>query len=151
VHPFLARARSKRVGYIIVSTDRGLCGGLNSTCSASCSATCASGSEQGVEIDLALHRQKARSSSAALNIVRLGHPPRRQAAGRRADRRIKVMLDAYSAGDRPLFLAYNDFVNTMTQKPRSTSCCRCRPSRRRCSTTGTTSTSRTPKSVLDAC
>ena len=67
---------------------------------------------------------------------------------------IKVMLDALPRRqDRPLFLVYNDFVNTMTPEARrATSCCRCRAvgRRRSAGTTGTTSTSPTRQTVLDA-
>ncbi len=40
---------------------------------------------------------------------------------------VKVMLDAYVAGEiDAIYIAYNHFVNTMKQEPRSNSCCRCR-------------------------
>lgn len=122
VHPFMAaREQVKRVGYLIVSTDRGLCGGLNSQMFRRLLADIRGWQEKGVEVDVACVGQKASVFFRRLkvnmlgNVTHLGEKPElAQLVGV-----IKVMLDGYSAGnlDR-VFVCYNDFINTMTQKPR---------------------------------
>lgn len=119
-HPFLnERAEVKRVGYIIISTDRGLCGGLNSNLFRKLLVEIRAWQEKKVEVDIVAIGTKANSFFRRLKVnligsaTHLGERPKiEQLIGV-----IKVMLDAYTAGrvDR-LTLAYNDFVNTMTQK-----------------------------------
>ena len=121
VHPFLAeRNEVKRVGYIIISTDRGLCGGLNSGMFRRILVDMRGWQEKGVEVDVVCIGQKASAFfrrlkvHMAASVTHLGEQVRvEQLVGV-----IKVMLDSYEAGnlDR-VFLCYNDFVNTMTQKP----------------------------------
>ena len=122
VHPFMAaREQVKRVGYLIVSTDRGLCGGLNSQMFRRVLADIRGWQEKGVEVDVVCVGQKASAFFRRLkvnmlgNVTHLGEKPElAQLVGV-----IKVMLDGYSSGslDR-VFVCYNDFINTMTQKPR---------------------------------
>ena len=122
VHPFLAeRAQVKRVGYLVVSTDRGLAGGLNSVLFRKLLADMREWQAKGVEIDVVTIGQKATVFFRRLQVNLVGsvthlgdRPELSQLVGV-----IKVMLDGYSAGtlDR-VFVAYNDFVNTMSQKPR---------------------------------
>jgi F-type H+-transporting ATPase subunit gamma len=119
-HPFMVeRSEIKRVGFVIVSTDRGLCGGLNTNLFRSLLAQIRSWQDQGVEVDMVCIGQKATSYFRRLkvnmvgSVTHLGEKPQ-------VDKLvgvIKVMLDAYTEGkiDR-LSLVYNDFVNTMTQK-----------------------------------
>jgi len=120
-HPFLLeRSEIKRVGYIVVSTDRGLCGGLNSNLFRKLLGEIRQWQEKGVEIDVVAIGTKANAFFKRLkvnlvgSVAHLGERPHiEQLIGV-----IKVMLDAYS--DKridQLTLAYNDFVNTMTQKP----------------------------------
>jgi F-type H+-transporting ATPase subunit gamma len=120
-HPFLsARENVKRVGYIVVSTDRGLCGGLNSNLFRKLLAEIREWNEKNVEVDIVAIGTKANVFFKRLkvNLVgsasHLGEKPKIE----KLIGVIKIMLDNYSAGriDR-LTLAYNDFVNTMTQKP----------------------------------
>jgi F-type H+-transporting ATPase subunit gamma len=121
-HPFLIqRDNVARVGYIVVSTDRGLCGGLNSNLFRRLLPAIAEWQKQGVQVDVVAIGQKAVSFFRRLNginlvgsVTHLGEKPKlEQLVGV-----IKVMMDSYTANglDR-VFLAYNDFVNTMTQKP----------------------------------
>ena len=119
-HPYLEEREVKRVGYIIVSTDRGLCGGLNANLFRLMLRQLRDWDEQGVGIDLCAIGRKAggffRRFSAKLRAQtsELGDaPPLQELIGT-----VKVMLDAYTEGeiDR-LYLASNDFVNTMTQRP----------------------------------
>ena len=119
-HPFMVtRETVKRVGYIVVSTDRGLCGGLNANLFRKLLAEIRDQQAKGVEIDIVTIGSKASAFFRRLkvnvvgSVTHLGERPQiSQLIGV-----IKVMLDAYSAGrvDR-VNLAYNDFVNTMTQK-----------------------------------
>ena len=120
-HPFLVeRSEIKRVGYIVVSTDRGLCGGLNSNLFRKLLGEIRQWQEKGVEVDVVAIGTKANAFFKRLkvnlvaSVAHLGERPHiEQLIGV-----IKVMLDAYS--DKKidqLTLAYNDFVNTMTQKP----------------------------------
>lgn len=121
VHPFMAeRADIKRIGYIVVSTDRGLCGGLNSQMFRRILADMREWQGKGVEIDIVCVGQKASTFFRRLKVNMLGsvthlgeQPQVEQLIGV-----IKVMLDGFEAGnlDR-VFLCYNDFINTMSQKP----------------------------------
>lgn len=119
-HDFMVQRDVKRVGFILVSSDRGLCGGLNINVFKAAIKSMKTWSDQGVQIDLCLIGAKASAffKSFGGNIVAatrdLGEAPNiADLIGS-----VKVMLDAYSAGriDR-LFLVSNDFVNTMTQTP----------------------------------
>jgi len=121
-HPFLTQRDSiARVGYIVVSTDRGLCGGLNSNLFRRLLPAIAEWRKQGVEVDVVAVGQKAISFFRRIkgvnligSVSHLGEKPKlEQLVGV-----IKVMMDVYTSNglDR-VFLAYNDFVNTMTQKP----------------------------------
>jgi F-type H+-transporting ATPase subunit gamma len=121
VHPFMVERKDvKRIGYIIVSTDRGLCGGLNSQMFRRILADMRVWQEKGVEIDLVCVGQKAATFFRRLkvnmlaSVTHLGEQPHvDQLIGV-----IKVMLDGFEAGniDR-VFLCYNDFINTMAQRP----------------------------------
>jgi len=121
VHPFMVERKDvKRVGYIIVSTDRGLCGGLNSQMFRRILADMRVWQKKGVEIDLVCVGQKAATFFRRLkvnmlaSVTHLGEQPHvDQLIGV-----IKVMLDGFEAGniDR-VFLCYNDFINTMAQRP----------------------------------
>ena len=119
-HPFLVeRPNVARVAYIVVSTDRGLCGGLNSNLFRKLLPAVQAWQEQGVAVDVVAIGQKAQQFFRRLkgvnlvgSVTHLGERPKlEQLIGV-----IKVVLDAYQANglDR-VFLAYNDFVNTMTQ------------------------------------
>jgi len=119
-HPFTVERSVKRVGYIVVSTDRGLCGGLNINLFRTALNDMSQWNEQNVEMDFAVIGNKALGffKRIGANIVseasNLGDKPEvTDLIGA-----VKVMLDAYDEEkiDR-LFLLHNEFVNTMTQKP----------------------------------
>ncbi len=119
-HLYLQEREAKRVGYIVVSSDRGLCGGLNINLFKAAILDAKRWQEAGVEVELCLIGNKAASffRSVGGNIVAavggLGDEPTvEQLIGS-----VKVMLDAYESGsiDR-LFIVNNEFVNTMTQDP----------------------------------
>ena len=119
-HPFMVdRSEVKRIGYIVISTDRGLCGGLNSQLFRRILADMREWQGKGVEIDVVCIGQKAATFFRRLkvnmtgSVTHLGEKPNvDQLVGV-----IKVMLDGFSTSklDR-VFLCYNDFINTMTQK-----------------------------------
>ena len=120
VHPYMVQRQDvKRVGYIVISTDRGLCGGLNSNLFRKLIGEIRKWQEQGVEVDIVAVGQKANTFFRRLkvnmvaSVTHMGEKPQlEQLIGV-----IRVMLDAYEAGtlDR-VNVAYNDFVNTMVQK-----------------------------------
>jgi F-type H+-transporting ATPase subunit gamma len=119
-HPYLQdREETKRVGYIIISSDRGLCGGLNNNLFKSVLKDIRAKSDKGMEVDGCTLGQKASSFFKRLpvNLVsqtaQLGDAPRaHDLVGT-----VKVMLDAYNEGRiDSLYLVYNEFVNTMTQE-----------------------------------
>ena len=119
-HPFLEEREVKRVGYIVISTDRGLCGGLNSNEFKKVALDIKAWKEKGVSAEFA-----TLGSKAAGFFQRFGGQVLAKKAGL-GDKPsiqdiigpVKVMLDAFSEGkiDR-LFLVYNKFVNTMKQEP----------------------------------
>ena len=119
-HPWLIEREINRVGYIVISTDRGLCGGLNVNLFKCVIGELQQWQEQNVEVDLALVGAKAVQFFRRLggNVVgtatHLGDKPHvNDLIGA-----IKIMLDSYSDGnvDR-VFLVHNEFINTMSQKP----------------------------------
>jgi len=120
-HAYLSeREQVKRVGYVVVSTDRGLCGGLNTNMFKKAVGEMADWSEQGVEIDICAIGKKALgffhrfNANIVAQTDHLGDSPSIEVL----IGAVKVMLDAYDEGriDR-LYLVYNEFVNTMTQSP----------------------------------
>ena len=119
-HLYLDEREVKRVGYIVVSTDRGLCGGLNANLFKKVVAELGTHHGNGIEVDLAVIGSKAIGffKNFGGNVV--------ATAGQVGDKptvadligSVKVMMDAYEDGkiDR-LHVVFNHFVNTMTQKP----------------------------------
>ncbi len=119
-HPFLIERDVKRVGFIVVTTDRGLCGGLNINLFKELLSHMKTWNDKGIDVDLCLIGSKAVSffkrygGAVKGSVTHLGDRPKiADLIGT-----IKIMLDSYSDGniDR-LFLANNEFVNTMSQSP----------------------------------
>ena len=118
-HPFLVQRPVKRIGYIVMSTDKGLCGGLNVNEFRKLLPELRRHQEQGVEVDLCLIGAKAVQFFRRLKVnvvataTHLGENPHiKDLIGA-----VGVMLDAYREGRiDQLFLIYNDFINTMSQK-----------------------------------
>jgi F-type H+-transporting ATPase subunit gamma len=119
-HPFLHERDVKGVGIIVVSTDRGLAGGLNANTFKQTLMLMREWQGKGASVSLCLIGSKALAFFRRLdvkilaNVCNLGDRPHiRDLIGT-----VKVMLDAYRNGeiDR-LFLINAQFVNTMTQKP----------------------------------
>jgi len=119
-HMYMQQRDVKRVGFLVVSTDRGLCGGLNINLFKRTVKSMKEWADQGVGIELSLIGAKAAAffnsygGNVTAAIRDVGETPTL------ADLigGVKTMLDAYEDGriDR-LFLVSNQFVNTMTQTP----------------------------------
>ncbi|MCL7461432.1 F0F1 ATP synthase subunit gamma [Pseudomonas sp. NW5] len=119
-HPYMVERPVKRVGYILVSSDRGLCGGLNINLFKALIKNMKDWRDAGVEADFCVIGSKGASffRSYGGNVIaavsHLGEAPSvTDLVGS-----VKVMLDRFDEGklDR-LYVASNQFVNTMTQKP----------------------------------
>jgi len=119
-HPYLVERDAKRVGLIVISTDRGLCGGLNINLFKRAVASMKEWRDHNLEVEVAVIGTKAMGFFKRMggNVVsensHLGDTPKiEELIGS-----VKVMLDAFDEGslDR-LYLANNVFVNTMTQQP----------------------------------
>jgi F-type H+-transporting ATPase subunit gamma len=119
-HPFLHEREAKRVGYIVVTSDSGLCGGLNINLFKSAIADMRDWEDKNIDIDVCAIGKKGIGFFSGLggNVVsevsQIGDKPGlSDLIGP-----VKVMLDAYIDGkiDR-LYLVYNRFVNSLTQKP----------------------------------
>ncbi|MDO7596679.1 MAG: F0F1 ATP synthase subunit gamma [Pseudomonadota bacterium] len=113
------RAETKRVGYIVVSSDRGLCGGLNNNLFKTALSEIKTKIDKGLEVDVCTIGKKATSYFGRLPVnltgqaVQLGDAPRPHVL----IGAVKVMLDAYENGSiDSLYLVFNEFVNTMTQE-----------------------------------
>lgn len=119
-HPFLTEREVKRVGHIVISTDRGLCGGLNANLFKTMIGEIAKWQDENIAVDMALVGAKAvaffrRMGGSVLGTAtHLGDKPGiDDLIGS-----IKIMLDAYSDGkiDR-LYLVHNEYVSALSQKP----------------------------------
>ena len=119
-HEYMVTRDVKRVGYIVVSTDRGLCGGLNNNLFKRTVADMKGWHDQSIEIDLCVVGNKAATffRNYGGNVV--------AAMGHLGDRPniadmiggVKVMLDSFEDGRIDhLLVCYNRYVNTMSQTP----------------------------------
>ncbi|WP_025822774.1 F0F1 ATP synthase subunit gamma [Shewanella marina] len=119
-HPYLEVREAKRVGYIVVSTDRGLCGGLNVNLFKKVIADVKNWREQGAEVQFcpigarSVQFFKSFGGDVAASASGLGDAP----ALTDLIGTVRVMLEAYNEGklDR-LYVVFNKFVNTMAQTP----------------------------------
>ncbi|HIP52408.1 MAG TPA: F0F1 ATP synthase subunit gamma [Chromatiales bacterium] len=120
-HSFMMTEREeKRVAYIVISSDRGLCGGLNSNLFRMLLKEMEAKHQAGIEIDFCIIGSKALGffrrfgGKVLAHATHLGDTPRLEdLIGT-----VKVTLDAYEAGEIDhIYIAYNRFVNTMTQQP----------------------------------
>ena len=120
-HPFMVEREAKAVGFIVITTDRGLCGGLNVNLFKATLAAMREWQNQGKQVSMCLIGSKGVQFFRRLGglqtlatVTHLGDRPHvADLIGT-----VKVMLDQYQEGklDR-LFLVHNEFVNTMSQKP----------------------------------
>lgn len=120
-HAYMQEREVKRVGIIVVSTDRGLCGGLNTNLFKKTIKTMKSYDEQGVALDLCTVGAKAGGffSSLGANVTAsvkdLGEAP----TASDLIGAVKVILDAFTEGEiDKVYLVSNEFINTMVQTPK---------------------------------
>lgn len=119
-HSFLVKREVKRVGIIVISSDRGLCGGLNSNLFRKTLTQLSQWDKANIDVDVCTIGSKAAGffgnlkTNMAGQVSKLGDTPHLQdIVGI-----IKIMLDAYEQGTiDELYVVYNEFVNTMTQRP----------------------------------
>lgn len=119
-HSFLVKREVKRVGIIVISSDRGLCGGLNANLFRKTLTQLAQWDKANIDVDVCTIGTKAAGffSNLKTNMVgqvsKLGDTPHLEdIVGI-----IKIMLDAYEQGTiDELYVINNEFVNTMTQRP----------------------------------
>ena len=120
-HPYLLpREQVSRVGYLIVSTDRGLCGGLNVNLFKAAVMEMRKGSQQGIGLDVSVVGSKGMAFFKRLGATIVAEASHLGDAPHVEDLvgTVKVMLDAYNHGKiDKLVLGYNTFINTMTQRP----------------------------------
>ncbi len=119
-HVYMKYRPVKRVGFIVISSDRGLCGGLNVNLFKAVVRAMKGWHEQDAQADICSIGAKGASffnnygGNVVASVRGIGDKPTvRDVIGA-----VKVMLDSYINGtiDR-LYLVSNEFVNTMTQKP----------------------------------
>ncbi|MCA0402405.1 MAG: F0F1 ATP synthase subunit gamma [Proteobacteria bacterium] len=119
-HPFMSERPVKRVGIIVVTSDRGLCGGLNANLLRETLKVMKQWQQEGKEIALGVVGRKGQAffkrvgGQAIASVDNLGDKPSiKDLFGI-----VKTMLDAFDNGEiDALHVVYNEFVNTMTQKP----------------------------------
>lgn len=119
-HPFMIDRETKRIGLIVVTSDRGLCGGLNANLLRETLRNMKQWQDKGKEIDLCVVGRKGQAffkrvgGRVLASVDQLGDKPKiNDLIGV-----VKVMIDAFYKGEiDALHIVYNEFVNTMTQKP----------------------------------
>lgn len=120
-HPYLQVREVRRAGFVIVTTDKGLCGGLNSNLLKTALQQFQACKDKDINIQLAVIGAKGEAFFKRVggNIVAHAHhlgdaPQLQDLIGV-----IKVLLDAYKQGELDsLTIIYNEFINTMIQKPK---------------------------------
>ncbi len=119
-HPYMEKREIKRAGYIVVTTDRGLCGGLNSNLLKTTIKAIKQEIDRGVEVDLCLIGNKAMSFFKRIGGNVIAHKRDLGDAPSITDLIgvVKVMLDAYlEKRIDALYICSNEFVSTMRQDP----------------------------------
>ncbi|MCO5400819.1 F0F1 ATP synthase subunit gamma [Ralstonia soli] len=119
-HPFMVERDVKRAGLIVVTTDKGLCGGLNTNVLRAVTNQLRDLQNKGVETQATAIGTKGTQflgrvgAKVVSNVVHLGDTPHLE----KLIGAIKVQLDAFTAGEiDAVYLAYTRFINTMRQEP----------------------------------
>ena len=119
-HPYMQSNDAKTVGLIVVTTDKGLCGGLNSNLLRAVTSKIRELQEAGKTVEIVAIGSKGlgfmnRMGARVLaNSVGLGDTPHLDAL----IGPVKILLDRYVAGElSEITLCYNKFINTMRQEP----------------------------------
>jgi len=120
VHPFMKAHDSKEVGFIVVTTDKGLCGGLNTNVLRSVTQKIRDLQAQGVRTRAVAIGNKGLgflnrvNSNVVAHVTQLGDTPHME----KLIGPVKVLLDAYANGElSAVYLCYTRFINTMKQEP----------------------------------
>ena len=121
VHPFMLPGQGgKKVGFIVVSTDKGLCGGLNTNVLRAVTNKLKELEGQGVKADVVAIGNKAAGffnrigANVVAQVVGMGDTPHME----KLIGPVKVLLDAYVAGElSAVYLCFTRFINTMKQEP----------------------------------
>lgn len=119
-HHYLDEREVKRVGYIIVSTDRGLCGGLNINVFKKALQESKQWADQNIGVDFCLVGAKAAAffNSVGGNVLASVRDLGEEPSIASLIGSVKVMLDAFAEGKiDKLYIVGSEFVNTMTQSP----------------------------------
>jgi F-type H+-transporting ATPase subunit gamma len=118
---FLVKRDVKRAGLIIVSTDKGLCGGLNTNILRTVTSKLRDLEKAGVEVDVTAFGNKGFAfmnrigARVVSHLTQMGDTPHLE----KLIGPVKVQLDAYAEGRvDAVYIAYTDFINTMKQEPR---------------------------------
>lgn len=119
-HPFMVKRDIKRAGLIVVTTDKGLCGGLNTNVLRAVTNQLRELQGKGVETQATAIGTKGMQflgrigAKVVSNVVHLGDTPHLE----KLIGAIKVQLDAFTAGQiDAVYIAYTRFINTMKQEP----------------------------------
>ena len=120
-HPFLTKRETvKAAGVVLITTDKGLCGGLNTNVLRLITGKLRELSNAGAQVQITAIGNKGLGFMQRINakvvsqLVQLGDTPHLE----KLIGPLKVQLDAYAAGEIDvLYLAYNRFINTMKQEP----------------------------------
>ncbi|KHK55407.1 ATP F0F1 synthase subunit gamma [Ralstonia sp. A12] len=119
-HPFMVARDIKRAGLIVVTTDKGLCGGLNTNVLRAVTNQLREQQGKGIETQTTAIGTKGMQflgrigAKVVSNVVHLGDTPHLE----KLIGAIKVQLDAFNAGEiDAVYLAYTRFINTMKQEP----------------------------------
>jgi len=119
-HPFMVARDIKRAGLIVVTTDKGLCGGLNTNVLRAVTNQLREQQGKGIETQATAIGTKGMQflgrigAKVVSNVVHLGDTPHLE----KLIGAIKVQLDAFNAGEiDAVYLAYTRFINTMKQEP----------------------------------
>ena len=121
VHPFMIAGNGgKKVGFIVVSTDKGLCGGLNTNVLRAVTNKLRELDGQGIKADVVTIGNKSTGffnrigANVVANVVGLGDTPHLE----KLIGPVKVLLDAYTSGElSAVYLCFTRFINTMRQEP----------------------------------
>jgi F-type H+-transporting ATPase subunit gamma len=120
VHPFMKTVDSKEVGFIVVTTDKGLCGGLNTNVLRAVTQKIRDLQGQGVRTRAVAIGNKGLGflsrvgANVVAHVTQLGDTPHMD----KLIGPVKVLLDAYANGElSAVYLCYTRFINTMKQEP----------------------------------
>ena len=118
-HPFMVKNEGKATGFVVVTTDKGLCGGLNTNVLRATTIKIKEAQAQGLGVRTVaignkgfgfLNRVGAKVVSHAIGLGDTAHMERLIGP-------VKVLLDAYEAGEiNAVFICYTRFINTMKQE-----------------------------------